>query len=330
MNFIPVVDITALRTEATETSVQLVSDRIGKACREFGFFYVTGHGISRGLQKSLEDLSRQFFCLDESDRMSIAMTRGGTAWRGYFPVGDELTSGKPDQKEGLYFGAELEDHHPKVKAVIPLHGRNLFPVIDGFRETVLSWINHMTQLGHTLMRAIALSLGLKPSYFHDRYTNDPLVLFRIFHYPPLGENLDEFWSVGEHTDYGLLTILKQDHTGGLQIRTQSTWIDAPIVEDSFVCNLGDMLDRMTGGVYQSTPHRVCNSASSGRLSFPFFFDPNWDAVVKPIDSNITASDDSADRWDGASVHDWNGTYGEYILKKVTRVFPDLKNRSNST
>ncbi|MCH2203858.1 MAG: hypothetical protein MK102_17980 [Fuerstiella sp.] len=330
MNSIPVVDITALRTDGTETSVQLVSDQIGQACREFGFFYVIGHGISRCLQERLEDLSRQFFDLDESDRMSIAMKHGGPAWRGYFGIGDELTAGKPDQKEGLYFGSELEDHHPKVKAAIPLHGCNLFPDIDGFRETVLSWINQMTRLGHILMRAIALSLGLKASYFHDRYTNEPLVLFRIFHYPPLSKKLKEFWSVGEHTDYGLLTILKQDHTGGLQIRTKAAWIDAPIVEDSFVCNLGDMLDRMTGGIYRSTPHRVRNSASTGRLSFPFFFDPNWDSVVKPIDPKITASDDSADRWDGASIHAWNGTYGEYILRKVTRVFPDLKNRSNST
>ena len=59
--------------------------------------------------------------------MQIAMARGGRAWRGYFPVGGELTSGKPDQKEGIYFGAELPADHPAVLAGTPLHGPNLFP-----------------------------------------------------------------------------------------------------------------------------------------------------------------------------------------------------------
>jgi hypothetical protein len=55
------------------------------------------------------------------------MGLGGRAWRGYFPVGGELTSGTPDLKEGLYFGAEFDDDHPLVRAGTPMHGRNLFP-----------------------------------------------------------------------------------------------------------------------------------------------------------------------------------------------------------
>jgi isopenicillin N synthase-like dioxygenase len=88
-----------------------------------------------------------------------------------------------------------------------------------------------------------------------------------------------------------------------------------------------MLDRMTRGIYRSrsrsTPHRVRNLAENGRLSFPFFYDPNWEAIVKPIECDVIAENDSSERWDGANVHDWNGTYGDYILNKVSRVFPDL-------
>ena len=324
MHSIPVINIEAMVSGTTGPAIRKIVNQIGAACRNFGFFYVVGHGVSRLLQDRLEELSKQFFALEVSEKMQIRMEVAGPAWRGFFRVGDELTSGKPDQKEGLYFGAELPDNHPKVEAGIPLHGQNLFPPIETFRETVLTWMQEMAQLGHTLMRAIALSLELDAGFFDDHYTNDPLILFRIFHYPPLAGPAKELWSVGEHTDYGLLTILRQDHTGGLQIQSQSKWIDAPIIENSFICNIGDMLDRMTSGIYRSTPHRVRNPAATGRLSFPFFFDPNWDAVVKPIDHGIVVDEDSSNRWDRANVHDWTGIYGNYILDKVGKVFPGQK------
>jgi isopenicillin N synthase-like dioxygenase len=84
-----------------------------------------------------------------------------------------------------------------------------------------------------------------------------------------------------------------------------------------------MLDRMTGGLYRSTPHRVRNTSSRNRLSFPFFFDPNFNAEVKAIQPNLPAEDDRQHRWDKASVHDFSGTYGDYLLGKATKAFPQL-------
>ncbi len=325
---IPVIDVRPL-VLCSETPRELrdASDPIGQACREHGFFYVVGHGVDEALQARLEQLSQRFFAQDAEAKMRIRMALGGRAWRGYFPVGDELTSGKPDMKEGIYFGSELPEDHPLVKAGAPLHGRNLFPPdLPLFRETVLDYMAAMTRLGHTLMAGIARSLGLEASYFADRYTSDPLVLFRIFNYPPNPWDVGEpRWSVGEHTDYGLLTILKQDDAGGLQVKSRSRWIDAPPIPGAFVCNIGDMLDRMTGGLYRSTPHRVRNPAPRARLSFPFFFDPNFEVEVKPIElDQERAADDKDERWDGASVHDFRGTYGDYVLRKVGKVFPDLR------
>jgi isopenicillin N synthase-like dioxygenase len=320
-----VVDIGPLRDGGNP---QHVADEIRLACRECGFFYVIGHGVDQGLQRRLEALSRQFFAQPLDAKMAIRMERGGPAWRGYFPVGQELTSGKPDLKEGIYFGAELPDDHPLVRAGTPLHGRNLFPTdMPELRDVVLAYIDAMTSLGHTLMGAVALSLGLEQNYFAERYTTDPLSLFRIFNYPPdLSADAPEpQWGVGEHTDYGLLTILKQDDAGGLEVKSQARWIPAPPIPDSFICNIGDMLDRMTGGLYRSTPHRVRNIARRDRLSFPFFFDPNVSARIQPIvlpDAQAIASD-REDRWDHASVHDFSGTYGDYVLAKVAKVFPQL-------
>lgn len=322
---LPIIDIGPLLSEGAARYD--VARQIGLACREAGFFYIVGHGVDEELQLRLENHSRRFFARDLETKLEISMTKGGKAWRGYFPVGRELTSGRPDLKEGVYFGAELSADHPLVKAGTPMHGPNLFPPgVPTFRETVLDYMAAMTKLGHVLMTGIALSLGLNESYFADRYTSDPLILFRIFNYPADLSPPDEqgSWGVGEHTDYGVLTILKQDGSGGLQVKSRSAWIDAPPVPGSLVCNIGDMLDRMTGGLYRSTPHRVKNPARHDRLSFPFFFDPNFSAKVKPIEVSWPVDDDRDERWDRASVHEFSGTYGEYLLSKVSRVFPELQ------
>jgi len=311
---LPVIDISPLLAEQPQATA--VPDQIRAVCREHGFFYIVGHGVSNELLERLDHLSRQFFALPLEEKMAIRMELGGRAWRGFFPVGQELTSGKPDQKEGLYFGAELPAGHPE-----PMHGPNLFPAsLPEFRTTVLEYLAELTRVGHALMRGMALSLGLPAQWFHDRYTADPLILFRIFHYPPQDHD-DEVWGVGEHTDYGVLTILLQDDAGGLQVKSPSGWIDAPPIPGSFVCNLGDMLDRMTGGFYRSTPHRVRNVSGRSRLSFPFFFDPNFSARVGPIDPSAVVEEH--ERWDGASLHDFTGTYGDYVLGKVSKVFPQL-------
>src|SRR5262245_53296953 len=110
------IPVIALRDDPKQTAA-----KIRHACREFGFFYIINHGIDQKLQRSLEKVTRQFFAQDVETKLQIRMSRGGKAWRGYFPVGGELTSGKPDLKEGIYFGAELEENHP-----LPLHGPNLF------------------------------------------------------------------------------------------------------------------------------------------------------------------------------------------------------------
>jgi isopenicillin N synthase-like dioxygenase len=328
VNNLPVIDVKALLSRSTGR--EAIAAEIGRACQEQGFFYIVGHGVDGDVQARLEHASREFFARDHQHKLAIAMERGGRAWRGYFPVGGELTSSKPDQKEGLYFGEELGDDHPLVQARTPLHGPNLFPEGGSdLRDAVLEYMAALTRLGHVLMEGIALSLGLDASYFSLRYTGDPLILFRIFHYPPVSPDLEDpsSWGVGEHTDYGLLTILRQDATGGLQVKIKSSWMDVTPLPGSFVCNLGDMLDRMTGGLYRSTPHRVRSPQAHGRLSFPFFFDPNFAARIQPIEPRRGVEDDRDQRWDKVSVHTFRGTYGEYLLDKVSKVFPELGRES---
>src|ERR1700678_3795707 len=213
---LPVIDVGPLLRPAPATARAEVAGRIQAACRERGFFYVAGHGVPAGLLDQLASASAEFFALPLEDKQEIAMERGGRAWRGFFPVGAELTSGRPDLKEGLYFGAELPDDDPRVLAGGPLHGRNLFPrQVPRPRPLVLGYLDALTSLGQAVLAGVALSLGLDAGYFVTGYTADPTILFRIFHYPPSAPRSDG-WGVGEHTDYGLVTLLAQDDSGGLQ------------------------------------------------------------------------------------------------------------------
>jgi isopenicillin N synthase-like dioxygenase len=319
MRALPIINVAPL-FEANGAERANVADQIGAACRDLGFFYATGHGIGADVLVALDESSRRFFSLPEARKMEIAMARGGRAWRGYFPVGGELTSGKPDLKQGLYFGEELGADDPRVAAGLPLHGRNLFPEnVPELKRAVLGFMDQAAHAAHAIMEGVALSLSLDAEYFRRTYTARPTLLFRVFEYPA-GDG--EAWGVGEHTDYGLLTLLAQDEHGGLQVKTPGGWIEAPPIEGALVCNIGDMLDRLTGGVYRSTPHRVRNVSGKSRLSFPFFFDPAFDAEIVPLPKSA-ARDDSAERWDRANVHDFSGTYGEYLMGKVSKVFPEL-------
>ena len=327
MDRLPVLDVAPLVDASSSPEARATVGRaMDAACRASGFLLVTGHGIDPALRDDLESLHRAFFALPDEQKAEIAMARAGSAWRGWFPVGGELTSGVPDMKEGVYYGVELPAHDARVVAGTPLHGANQFPAAPAaLGPTVLRWIDEVSALGQALLRGLALGLGVEEDWFARHLTADPTVLFRAFHYPP-GDA--DSWGVGEHTDYGLITLLAQDHHGGLQVCSNGEWIDVPADPYVLVVNLGDMLDRMTRGIYRSDPHRVRNLSGQDRVSFPLFLDPSWDARVTPLPESVfaddpTPTDDAETRWDGASVHEWDGVYGDYLTAKVARVFPDL-------
>jgi isopenicillin N synthase-like dioxygenase len=327
---VPTIDVSALLDPAAPPDeVRRTAGLIGDACRDVGFLQIVGHGVDPALRRRLHDAAVAFFSQDDDTKRAISMDRGGAAWRGWFPLGDELTAGVPDDKEGLYFGTELPTDDPRVRAGLALHGPNQFPAHPAeLRPLVLDWMQQLTDVGLAVLSGIAVSFGLEHSWF-DRWCADPTVLFRIFHYPPPPPGFAGTWGVAEHTDYGLLTLLVQDDTGGLEVRVEDRWVDVPPTPDAIVCNLGDMLERVTGGRFRSTAHRV-RLPDRDRYSFPLFLDPAWDAELTPLpgcEPTERALAEAADgRWDGRSVFDVGGPYGDYLLDKVSSVFPELFDR----
>lgn len=292
---LPVIDLSPL--ESGGPWRDHVAAQIDWAASELGFFYVTGHGVEQGIIDSMLQFSQSFFRMREESKLRIHVSRGGRALRGYFPVGGELTAGHPDLREGLYFGEEHPEDDERVRAGVPLHGRNLFPELPGFRESTLEYMQALTGLGHRLMSAIGRGLRRGDTYFVDRYTGQPTTLFRIFNYPPAADAACRKWGVEEHTDYGLITLVYQDEVGGLQVKHGSSWIDVPPVPGSFVVTVGDILEQLTGGRYASAVHRVINHPQRSRVSMPFFFDPHFDAPLSTA-----------------------GTYGDYLLGRFAKIY----------
>jgi isopenicillin N synthase-like dioxygenase len=317
------------------------------ACETVGFFYVSGYTERQlELERLIDASMREFFSLPVTEKLAMPMSAGGRAWRGYFPVGAELTSGKPDLKEGIYFGRDLPSSHEAVRRSLPLHGPNLYPRSPAnMGPLVREYMHQCAVLGHLLLALLARGLQLPASYFADGLVKDHLPLFRAFHYPPrnmldarLVRASESLWGVGEHTDYGLLTLLKQDDVGGLEVRALdgTTWVPVPPIDGTLVVNLGDILESITAGLLRSTPHRVrMVSETRMRISLPFFFDPGFESVVQRVPLNKDLRNRAADRraeraargftrWDREIEPPVAGVpYGQYLVTKVSRVFPDL-------
>lgn len=164
---------------------------------------------------------------------------------------------------------------------------NQFPdeaIIPGFRRFLQLYHDELVQVARKVLRVMALALG-QPLDFFDRMTTLPTSVLRLLHYSPL-QNQTTQVGAGAHTDYGLITLLLQDHVGGLQVLDprDEEWLTVAPTKGALVVNLGDMMGRITRGEFKSTIHRVVSNTTQtrDRYSAPFFFNPNIDAEIVPI------------------------------------------------
>lgn len=238
---IPVIDVTPLFTspslasaEASETVAQIHS-----ALTTWGVFLLTGtHTIPPELTTSLRGALDAFFSLSPDKKEQIHLRKGGWAWRGYMPWGGEGSGGQVDQKEGFYGGPEPKsDGDDDPMAGLPTHGRNQFPDADvpELRGLVLEYIERVTELGLVLSDAMSAGLGLGVDYVREALLSpEPIQLFRAFRYS--GREGVGSCGIGEHSDFGFLTVLAQNAPGLQVLSPRGEWADVPVVPDSFVVN----------------------------------------------------------------------------------------------
>lgn len=202
---IPTIDLSSYyAAEPGSLQCRRIAQLLHEAASEWGFFFVTNSSVSPQVQSSLVSATRAFFNLPEKTKLSIDVRAGGTAWRGYMPLGGEHTHGRLDWKEGLYLGPEHADSHPL--SGMPLHGKNQFPdqELPELRPAVLEYIDQVTELGKTLTDIFSLALGLEMELRPRLLEPEPVVLFRCFNYAPAEqdmavENGEESYGIGEHT-----------------------------------------------------------------------------------------------------------------------------------
>jgi isopenicillin N synthase-like dioxygenase len=284
---IPVLDVSSV-VRGDSAGIDALAKELGEACRDIGFFYVTGHGITPELNAQTFDMARAFFALPLDQKMAVAMANSPNN-RGYMPFeGETLDPDKPgDLKETFNLGLELAPDDPEILAGIPFRGVNQWPDLPGFRNAMLAYFDAVWSLGRKLHYAISRDLGLDDLFFDDKLDR-PLAILRLLHYPgnSVPQTPDQI-GAGAHTDYGNITLLLPDATPGLEVRTRhGDWIDAPNIPGAFICNIGDCLMRWTNDIYVSTPHRV-RIPDRERYSIVFFLDPDPDADVTVLPECVT-------------------------------------------
>ncbi|CAI0940454.1 isopenicillin N synthase family dioxygenase [Serratia quinivorans] len=261
---------------------QAFLDGLREAARDVGFFYLRGHGVDNRLNAQLQQHARQFFALPEADKLAVQMVHS-PHFRGYNRAAAELTRGQPDWREQFDIGAErpalqLAYETPRWAR---LQGPNQWPeALPALKPLLLQWQQAMTAMSLRLLRAFALALSLPEQAFDPLYGDKPNEHIKLIRYPGRDATTSG-QGVGAHKDSGFLSVLLQDRQKGLQVEVEEgRWIDAEPLEDSFVVNIGELLELATNGYLRATVHRVeTPPAGSDRLSIAFFLGARLDAVV---------------------------------------------------
>ena len=314
---IPILDAGPL-LEGGSAGMAQTARAIDAACETIGFFYLVNHGIAHATVAGAFAAAERFFSLPLDQRLAIMVNEFE---RGYRPLQAVQQSGQiADLKESFDLGIDLPPDHPAIRAGKPLHGSNRWPALARFRAPVEAYFSGVCDLAYRLLEPLAVALGLPNGFFQDLTKPNPLASMRLLRYPAMPADAPPGqWGAAAHTDYGVMTILAQDATGGLELKPRdSDWLPAPCLPDAFLVNVGDLMAVWTNDRYKSMPHRVVNRSPTPRFSIPVFYHPNFDVVVECLPSCRSAT--SPPKYPPIKV-------GDYLIAKYNATFAHRKKTS---
>ena len=289
---VPSLDLADFTSGDPQRKAEFVR-KLGEAYHSIGFVAVRNHGLSDELTEKLYTSVKKFFALPEEVKEKYEVP-GLAGQRGYTGKGKEHAKGRNvgDLKEFYHVGQEVPESDP-LSSDYP---KNVWPEeVPEFKDATLTTFRILENAGKTMLRAIALYLGLEETYFDDkiRYGNS---ILRPIHYFPI-EDPDSVPSdavrAAEHGDINLITLLMGASADGLQVlRRDGKWIPITALPDQVVVNVGDMLARLTNDKLKSTIHRVVNPPkelmNTPRYSIPFFMHPRSEMDLTCLESCIDA------------------------------------------
>ena len=320
---LPTIDMS--RFHASKAERESFAAELRGILHDHGFFYLIGHGVDPKLIAGVVATAKQFFALPLEEKLKIEMVKS-PHFRGYNRAGYERTRGEQDWREQL--DINTEGVAPSIGTDTPawkrLLGPNQWPeALPELKPLLLAYQAEVTRVGIDVLKAIAVALGQSPDVFAEIYEPQPSQLLKIIRYP--GRDVAKTdQGVGAHKDGGFVTVLLQDVTPGLRVRTEEgVWIDAPPVPGTFVINTGELLELATNGFVRADVHDVvAPPAGTERFSVAFFLGARYDATIPVIE--LPEELKRAER--GITVDPLNPIFrevGQNHLKSRLRSHPDV-------
>ena len=279
------------------------SKALGQSFARYGFAVVSDHDLSPELVEGALARTKAFFALPTEVKASYRLPSGGGA-RGYTPFGIETAKGAShvDLKEFWHMGRDLPQGHPFGRYM----PANLWPAeIEGFETYVGGLYRALDELGRKVLSAIAHHLGLERDFFDDKVDLGNSVL-RLLHYPPVPADAEGV-RAGAHEDINVITLLLGAEEAGLEVLDRDgQWLPIAPPPGAVVCNIGDMLQRLTNQALPSTTHRVVNPPPErrgvSRYSTPFFLHFEPDYLIQTLPSCVSA--ENPDHYDPITAEDF--------------------------
>ena len=271
------------------------TDQLGGSFARYGFAVIADHGIAQDRIDQALAAAKKFFALPEADKLKYKLPVGGQ--RGYTPFGVETAKGETnyDLKEFWHVGRDLPPGHPFRSHMAD----NVWPdaEVAEFHESVGWLYQALDAMGLKVLESIACYLGLDRQFFAPTVDFGNSIL-RLLHYPPVPFDGPHIRAAA-HEDINVITLLLGAEEAGLEVLDRDgKWLAINPPPGALVCNIGDMLQRLTNHRLPSTTHRVVNPAPErrgfARYSTPFFLHFNSDYLIKTLPSCVDA--DHPDRY----------------------------------
>ncbi|KAJ6009562.1 hypothetical protein N7522_004578 [Penicillium canescens] len=284
---LPIIDLSGYLNPKSPEDREHVIAQVHDASQQYGFFQVRGHGVPPSLQYDLVRSMGNLFSLPKEEKLQMSFLENPCR-RGYEAAGMSLREGDPlpDAKECFYIARD-----DPIIELSGFYGPNLWPNLptEDFRDPVWKYYEQTSELGKTIWSILLEGLG-QPASLVENFAHRAIVPMKMIRYPPQSTTLPGQFGIGAHTDFGGVTILfQQPGKDGLEVwhEGKETWIEVPALEDVYVINCGDMIQRWSGGKYKSAKHRVINKSHGERLSCATFWhgDINATNPLNPNDLN---------------------------------------------